>query len=136
MDKLEYFHLLNNYLFRDINSALEIDPSHEKTILRRAHCYEHSNPARSLMDLDLLLYISVPDKFVHNRRNELFLRSLLTNTNKAEEEEAKDQSAHIKIGSVEFPLHQIPMAALMDLSLDDLRDLDRKVGLFDCKQKE
>ena len=75
-------------------------------------------------------------KFVHTRRNELFLKSLLTNTNKAEEEEAKDQSAHIKIGSVEFPLHQIPMAALMDLSLDDLRDLDRKVGLFDCKQKE
>ena len=123
-------------LFRDINCALEIDPVHDKTILRRAHCYEDSNPARSLMDLDLLLYISVPDKFVHNRRNELFLRSLLTNTNTPEQAETEDQSVHIKIGTAEFPLDQIPMAALMDLSLDDLRDLDRKVGLFDCKQRE
>lgn len=90
------------------------------------------------MDLDLLLYISVPDKFVHNRRNELFLRTLLTNTNSnpPEQQESLDQTGHIKIGNVEFNLDQVPMASLMDLSLDDLRDLDRRVGLFDCKQKE
>ena len=123
-------------LFRDIKCALEIDPVHDKTILRRAHCYEDSDPARSLMDLDLLLYISVPDKFVHNRRNELFLRTLLTNTNTEDQQEPKDQSGHIKIGDVQFNLDQLPMAALMDLSLADLRDLDRKVGLFDCKQQD
>ena len=88
------------------------------------------------MDLDLLLYISVPDKFVHNRRNELFLRTLLTNTNTEEQqEEPKDRSGHITIGNVHFNLDQLPMAALMDLSLDDLRDLDTKVGLFDRKQE-
>ena len=87
------------------------------------------------MDLDLLLYISVPDKFVHNRRNELFLRTLLTNTNTEDQEKAKDQSRNIKIGDVHFSLDQLPMAALMDLSLADLRDLDRKVGLFDRKQE-
>ena len=27
------------------------------------------------------------------------------------------------------------MSALMDLSLDDLRDLDKKVGLYDCQQQ-
>ena len=109
---------------------------HDKTILRRAHCYEVSDPAKSLMDLDLLLYISVPDKFVHNRRNELFLRTLLTNTNPVEQQEPKDQSVQIKIGNLEFSLEQVPMAALMDLSLEDLRDLDQRVGWFDCKQKE
>ena len=87
------------------------------------------------MDLDLLLYISVPDKFLHNRRNELFLRTLLISTNTQEQEERKEESGHITIGNVQFNLEQLPMAALMDLSLGDLRDLDRKVGLFDCKQK-
>ena len=33
---------------RDVNRALDIDPIHEKTILRRAHCYEQSNPEKSL----------------------------------------------------------------------------------------
>ena len=121
--------------FRDINCALEIDPLHDKTILRRAHCYDEiSDPGRSLMDLDLLLYISVPDKFIHNRRSELFLKTLVTKTEDKKEEVGSSQESLIKIGGEDYSLDQLPMSSLLDLSLDDLRDLDRKVGLFDCKQ--
>ena len=86
------------------------------------------------MDLDLLLYISVPDKFIFNRRHELFLRTLVPNGEEGREESPGDTPTSIKIGNEEFVLEDVPMAALMDLSLDDLRDLDSKVGLFDCKQ--
>ena len=39
----------NVFFCRDIRKALEIDPIHDKTILRRAHCYEALDPAKSLM---------------------------------------------------------------------------------------
>ena len=86
------------------------------------------------MDLDLLLYISVPDKFIHNRRSELFLKTLVTKTEDKKEEVESSQESLIKIGGEDYSLDQLPMSSLLDLSLDDLRDLDRKVGLFDCKQ--
>ena len=37
----------------------------------------------------------------------------------------------VKIEDQEYSLDDISMSALMDLSLDDLRDLDKKVGLHD-----
>ena len=37
----------------------------------------------------------------------------------------------VKIEDKEYTLDDISMSALMDLSLDDLRDLDKKVGLHD-----
>ena len=44
-----------NLALRDVNIALEIDPLHEKTILRRAHCYEESCPEKALtVDYPLL----------------------------------------------------------------------------------
>ena len=129
-----------NLALRDINCALDIDPVHDKTILRRAHCYDEvSDPARSLMDLDLLLYISVPDKFIFTRRSDLFLKTLVVTKTDVKAEEGVEggessQESLIKIGGEDFSLDQLPMSSLLDLSLDDLRDLDRKVGLFDCKQ--
>merc|ERR1712242_665315 len=125
----------DNLALRDIERALLIDPVHEKTVLRRAHCYEALDPGKSLMDLDLLLYISVPDKFIHNRRNTLFLQSLVPNKQPEEVEAAADSLQSVKIEDKEHSLEDISMSALMDLSLDDLRDLDKKVGLYDCQQQ-
>lgn len=88
-----------------------------------------------LQDLDLLLYISVPDKFIHNRRNTLFLQSLVPNKQPEEVEAAADSLQSVKIEDKEHSLEDISMSALMDLSLDDLRDLDKKVGLYDCQQQ-
>ena len=132
----------HNLALRDIDRALNIDPGHDKTILRRAHCYEALHlPAKSLMDLDLLLYISVPDKLVHNRRNMLFLQTLVDNKDEAAAESKDENSdkviedlAMMKIGETEYCLHDISMSTLMYLSLDDLRLLDRKIGLYDNKQ--
>ena len=42
----------------------------------------------------------------------------------------------IKIEGTEHSLENLPMAALMDLTLDDLRDLDTKVGLFDHEKQQ
>ena len=86
-------------------------------------------------DLDLLLYISVPDKFIHNRRNTLFLQSLVPNKQPEEAEAVADSLQSVKIEDKEHSLEDISMSALMDLSLDDLRDLDKKVGLYDCQQQ-
>jgi len=123
----------HNLALRDIEAALAIDPIHEKTILRRAHCMEVLNPYKSLQDLDLLLYISVPDKFIHNRRNVLFLKTLVGKESQEEEKEdiIAELTDKVKIEDKEYTFDDISMSALMDLSLDDLRDLDKKVGLHD-----
>jgi len=123
-----------NLALRDVNMALAIDPLHEKTILRRAHCYEASNPEKSLTDLDLLMYISVPDKLINDRRSHLFLQSIVraskeANLGKHLEDLVIDDS--VEIEGAKYSLDNIPMSALMDLSLDDLRHLDVKVGHFD-----
>jgi len=123
-----------NLALRDVNKALDIDPVHEKTILRRAHCYEASNPEKSLTDLDLLMYISVPDKLINDRRSHLFLQSIIRATKEANL--GKDLQDLIiddcaEVGGVKYTMDSIPMSALMDLSLEDLRKLDLKVGQYD-----
>ena len=83
-------------------------------------------------DLDLLLYISVPDKFIHNRRNVLFLKTLVGDESKEDTNDISTElTDKVKIEDKEYTLDDISMSALMDLSLDDLRDLDKKVGLHD-----
>ena len=42
----------------------------------------------------------------------------------------------ITIEGTQHSLENLPMAALMDLTLDDLRDLDTKVGQFDKVKKQ
>ena len=42
----------------------------------------------------------------------------------------------IKIEGTEHSLENLPMSALMDLTLEDLRDLDTKVGLFDHEKQQ
>ena len=84
----------------------------------------------------MLLYISVPDKFVHNRRNVLFLKTL-TEPDKNESEQNENFDSIVKkvtLEEKEYSLDNLSMSLLMDLSLDDLRDLDRKVGLYDNKK--
>ena len=132
-----------NLALRDIQPALEIDPCHEKTLLRRAHCYEHSDPERSMADLDLLLYLAVPDRLVHNRRNFLFLQSILKAGKEATEQVEADVAklqlgadSEVEIEGKQFTLANLPMAALMDLSLADLRDLDSRVGRQDGNYKQ
>ena len=82
----------------------------------------------------MLLYISVPDKFIHNRRNVLFLQTLVENKENQEPKSVIENLKSIKIENEEHCLEDISMSALMDLSLDDLRDLDRRVGLMDRQQ--
>jgi len=123
-----------NLALRDVNKALDIDPVHEKTILRRAHCYEASNPEKSLTDLDLLMYISVPDKLINDRRSHLFLQSIIRATKEAnlgKDLEDLNIEDSAEVGGVMYTMDNIPMSALMDLSLEDLRKLDVKVGHFD-----
>eukprot|EP00092_Neocalanus_flemingeri_P105693 GFUD01135498.1.p1 GENE.GFUD01135498.1~~GFUD01135498.1.p1 ORF type:complete len:616 (+),score=152.19 GFUD01135498.1:39-1850(+) len=123
-----------NLALRDVNRALDIDPVHEKTILRRAHCYEESNPEKSLTDLDLLMYISVPDRLVNDRRNHLFLQTIVRTTKEATVEKKLEDLViedSVDIQGVKHSLDNIPMSALMDLSLEDLRNLDGKVGRYD-----
>ena len=83
------------------------------------------------------MYISVPDKFIHNRRNFLFLQTI--KPQKDEDKEIKaviEEFKSIKIEGTEHSLEKLPMSALMDLTLDDLRDLDTKVGMFDKGNKQ
>ena len=82
----------------------------------------------------MLLYISVPDKFIHNRRNVLFLQTLMENKENQEPNSVIESVKSIKIENEEHSLEDISMSALMDLSLDDLRDLDRRVGVMDSQQ--
>ena len=82
----------------------------------------------------MLLYISVPDKFIHNRRNVLFLQTLVENKENQEPKSAIENLKSIRIENEEHSLEDISMSALMDLSLDDLRDLDKRVGLMDRQQ--
>jgi len=123
-----------NLALRDVNKALGIDPLHEKTILRRAHCYESSNPEKSLTDLDLLMYISVPDKLINDRRSHLFLQTIVRATKEAnlgKDLENLVIENSVEVGGIKYDFDNIPMSALMDLSLEDLRNLDVKVGRFD-----
>ena len=74
----------------------------------------------------------VPDKFIHNRRNDLFLKTLVGNEAKEDNTDISTElTDKVKIEDREYTLDDISMSALMDLSLDDLRDLDKKVGLHD-----
>ena len=84
----------------------------------------------------MLLYISVPDKIVHNRRNVLFLKTLVdnkedTNENNKDKDSVAESLDKLKIGETEYCLQDLSMSTLMDLSLEDLRLLDSKVGLLD-----
>ena len=65
----------------------------------------------------------------------MFLQSLVPNKQPEEVEAAADSLQSVKIEDKEHSLEDISMSALMDLSLDDLRDLDKKVGLYDCQQQ-
>ena len=120
------FHLA----LRDINEALAIDPLHEKTLLRRAHCQERDSPERALTDLDLLLQMSVPDKLVQERRSHLFLKSLVKEGLQEEvKEEKKVNGAATDVVTVqgkEYKAKDLPMDTLMDLTLEELRELDAK----------
>lgn len=123
-----------NLALRDVNRTLDIDPLHEKTILRRAHCYEASNPEKALTDLDLLMYISVPDRLINDRRNHLFLQTIVRATKEAnlgKDLESLVIEDSVEIQGVKYSLDDIPMSALMDLSLEDLRNLDGRVGQYD-----
>ena len=121
------FHLA----LRDINEALAIDPLHEKTLLRRAHCQERDAPERALTDLDLLLQMSVPDKLVQERRSHLFLKSLVK---EGLQEEAKEEKQEVNEAATdvvtmqgkEYKVRELPMDILMDLTLEELRELDTK----------
>ena len=121
-----------NLALRDIAPALEIDPLHSKTVLRRAHCLEKEEPERSLTDLDLLLHMSVPDKLVNDRRSHLFLKSLIKEGTKddheEEEQEDPEESDVAIVQGEEHQLASLPMGVLMDLGLEELRELDGRVG--------
>ena len=43
---------------------------------------------------------------------------------------------NIKIEDTVHSLENVPMYALMDLNLEDLRDLDKKVGQFDKEHQQ
>ena len=121
------FHLA----MRDINEALAIDPLHEKTLLRRAHCQERDAPERALTDLDLLLQMSVPDKLVQERRSHLFLKSLVREGldeggKRVIEDEPTVITTTLHVQGKEYKREDLPMDILMDLSLDELRELDAK----------
>ena len=74
----------------------------------------------------------VLDKFIHNRTNDLFLKTLVGNEAKEDNNDISTElTDKVKIEDKEYTLDDISMSALMDLSLDDLRDLDKKVGLHD-----
>jgi len=80
------------------------------------------------------MYISVPDRLINDRRNYLFLQTIVRATKEANL--GKDLSDlviedSVEVGGVKYNLDDIPMSALMDLSLEDLRNLDEKVGQSD-----
>jgi len=80
------------------------------------------------------MYISVPDKLINDRRSHLFLQSIIRATKEANlgkdlQDLIIEDSA--EVGGVKYTMDSIPMSALMDLSLEDLRKLDLKVGHYD-----
>jgi len=80
------------------------------------------------------MYISVPDKLINDRRNHLFLQSIVKATkecNLGKEDVTTPVENSVEIEGVSYSLKEIPMNALMDLSLEDLRNLDYKVGRYD-----
>lgn len=130
------FHLA----MRDINEALAIDPLHEKTLLRRAHCQERDAPERALTDLDLLLQMSVPDKLVQERRSHLFLKSLVREGldeggKRVIEDEPTVITTTLHVQGKEYKREDLPMDILMDLSLDELRELDAKFAQCEISTK-
>ena len=134
------FHLA----LRDINEALAIDPLHEKTLLRRAHCQERDAPERALTDLDLLLQMSVPDKLVQERRSHLFLKSLVKEGLQEEVKEEKHGNDNeavtltdvVTVQGKEYKSEELPMDILMDLTLEELRELDIKFSELKTKNEE
>ena len=131
------FHLA----LRDINEALAIDPLHEKTLLRRAHCQERDAPERALTDLDLLLQMSVPDKLVQERRSHLFLKSLvkegLQEEIKVEKEEVNGAATDVvTVQGKEYKVKELPMDILMDLTLEELRELDAKFAQCEIQNEK
>lgn len=131
------FHLA----LRDINEALAIDPLHEKTLLRRAHCQERDSPERALTDLDLLLQMSVPDKLVQERRSHLFLKSLVK---EGLQEDVKDEKKEVNgaasdvvtVQGKEYKVKELPMDILMDLTLEELRELDAKYAQCEIQNQK
>ena len=87
-------------------------------------------PDRALTDLDLLLQMSVPDKLVQERRSHLFLKSLVKEGLQEEvKEEKKVNGAATDVVTVqgkEYKAKDLPMDTLMDLTLEELRELDAK----------
>ena len=75
-------------------------------------------------DLDLLLYISVPDKFIHNRRNVLFLKTLVGNESKEDNTDISTElTDKVKIEDKEYTVDE-----LMNLCLENL---DKRVEVHD-----
>jgi len=122
-----------NLALRDCRDSLKLDPTHEKTLLRMAHCYENVNKTKSLEVLDLMMFTTVPDKLVKERRTFLFLKSILNEPNVTEDskDQVSKESTTIRIQEEECKLNNLPTDKLMELSLEALRDLDKKVGHFD-----
>ena len=87
------------------------------------------------MDLDLLLAMSVPDRLVHDRRTHLFLMSLVREGRRGVEGEVEEkkieeveESEVVVLQGEEHRVEEVPMEILMDLSLEELREVDRRVG--------
>ena len=96
---------------------------------------ERDNPEGSLVDLDLLLAMSVPDRLVQDRRTHLFLMSLVREGRRGVEGEMEEkkseeveESGVVVLQGEEYRVEEVPMEILMDLSLEELREVDRRVG--------
>ena len=94
-----------------------------------------------------MLFCTVPDKMVHNRRNFLFHKSILSppqdKTGQQDEESPviseekptiipKEDPAVTIQGEV-YDISSLPMDKLLKLNIDDLRDLDLRIKQFDSK---
>ena len=65
----------------------------------------------------------------------LFLKTLTEPDTETKQNENTDSKLEkVIFEDQEYSLENLSMSLLMDLSLDDLRDLDRKVGLYDNKE--
>ena len=94
--------------------------------------------------LDLMLFCTVPERMVHDRRNFLFHKSIYgpsteeksdQNTDNTtvtpSEESTVDKNSTVNIQGGEYPLSDLPMDKLLDLNIDALRTLDKRLQQYD-----
>ena len=92
-----------------------------------------------------MLFCTVPERMVHDRRNFLFHKSIYGPTTTEEqsgqnkddtianpsEECPVDINSTVTIQGGEHPLSDLPMDKLMDLNIDALRTLDKRLKQYD-----